>query len=309
VCRAVRSALTQTYPNVEVVVVVDGPDETTVAALKSQNDVRVRIVALDENVGGSEARNIGVREAKGEYIALLDDDDEWLPEKLTKQVEIIHRSTHLDLMVACKYINRDGICDAILPSVLPRPNEELSEFLFCRCSVFGARLGFIQTSTWLIPRHVLLRVPFTLGLKVNQDTDWILRASAALKIQVVFVDEPLAIFYNEKKRARIGSDAAQGKIGWTYTFEWAMANRKLFTRKSFAFFLIIVPCSHALSQGMFRQALLRAAREIITSGQITLRLCLIIAKYAMASLLPTSGPHKWLGRAVYSFTMHKYSEP
>src|ERR1700756_3334933 len=89
VCRAVRSALNQTYPNLEVVVVVDGPDPATVAALEELRHPRVRISALSENVGGSEARNIGAREARGEWVALLDDDDEWLPEKLEKQIQSI----------------------------------------------------------------------------------------------------------------------------------------------------------------------------------------------------------------------------
>src|ERR1700758_1632604 len=82
VCRAVRSALAQTYPNIEVIVVIDGPDPVSFASLEVLGDPRIRIIALKESVGGSEARNTGAREAKGSYIALLDDDDEWLPEKI-----------------------------------------------------------------------------------------------------------------------------------------------------------------------------------------------------------------------------------
>src|ERR1700761_5560426 len=92
VLRAVRSALGQTYSNLEVVVVVDGPDPATVAALEELRDPRVRTIALSRNVGGSEARNVGAREARGEWIALLDDDDEWLPEKLEKQMALAEAS-------------------------------------------------------------------------------------------------------------------------------------------------------------------------------------------------------------------------
>ena len=75
VTRAVRSVLDQTYPNVDAVVVVDGPDPATVAILTAMNEPRLRVISLDANVGGSEARNIGVRRARGRWVALLDDDE------------------------------------------------------------------------------------------------------------------------------------------------------------------------------------------------------------------------------------------
>jgi glycosyltransferase involved in cell wall biosynthesis len=81
--RAVRSALTQTLREIEVVVVIDGEEGNDSAqALAMLEDSRVRFIALREQVGGAEARNIGIRDARSTWIALLDDDDEWLPSKL-----------------------------------------------------------------------------------------------------------------------------------------------------------------------------------------------------------------------------------
>lgn len=77
--RALRSALTQTLSNIEVIVVVDGPDPATLQTLHGITDPRLRVVALPENLGGAEARNVGVRHARAEWVALPDDDDEWLP--------------------------------------------------------------------------------------------------------------------------------------------------------------------------------------------------------------------------------------
>ena len=68
VCRAVRSALDQTFGAIEVVVVVDGPDPETEKALNSIADSRLRMIALPNNVGGGEARNVGVRAAKGNTL-------------------------------------------------------------------------------------------------------------------------------------------------------------------------------------------------------------------------------------------------
>ena len=79
--RAVRSALAQTLRDIEVVVVIDGPDPVTHGVLQelAQQDSRLRVLALPSSVGGSDARNRGVDAAAGEWIAFLDDDDEWLP--------------------------------------------------------------------------------------------------------------------------------------------------------------------------------------------------------------------------------------
>ena len=86
VVRAVSSALAQTYGDIEVIVVVDGPDQGTAEALERVNDPRLKIVQLPESVGGSDARNAGVKAADGAWVAFLDDDDEWLPEKIQKQL-------------------------------------------------------------------------------------------------------------------------------------------------------------------------------------------------------------------------------
>jgi len=77
--RAIRSVLNQTYQDFEIIVVDDGSTDNTEEVVKSFNDPRR---------GGSAARNTGIRAARGEYIAFLDSDDEWLPEKLEKQVLI-----------------------------------------------------------------------------------------------------------------------------------------------------------------------------------------------------------------------------
>ena len=89
--RAVDSALRQTYENIEVIVVDDNPSGSAargeLAALFAEyaGDRRVRAVINPQNLGGSEARNEGVKAARGEYLAFLDDDDEFRPEKTEKQ--------------------------------------------------------------------------------------------------------------------------------------------------------------------------------------------------------------------------------
>ena len=77
--RAVRSALAQTLTDIEVVV-IDGPDPDTREVLAAIADPRLRIVELERSGGAPAARNVGVDHARAAWTALLDDDDEWLPE-------------------------------------------------------------------------------------------------------------------------------------------------------------------------------------------------------------------------------------
>lgn len=86
--KAVRSALDQTYANLEVLVVDDGSIDDTREAIGRLNDARVRYL-WQENAGLPAARNLGMVRAQGDYIAFLDDDDTWLPWKIEAQVAVL----------------------------------------------------------------------------------------------------------------------------------------------------------------------------------------------------------------------------
>jgi glycosyltransferase involved in cell wall biosynthesis len=240
VSRAVQSVLRQTHSDIEAVIVIDGPDPETAAALEAIGDPRVRIVALAENVGGSEARNIGAREAQGEWIALLDDDDEWLPEKIEKQIAVAEKLAGPRIVVACKYFDRMGDAELVRPRKFPQAGESISDFLYGGVSWLGAMDGFPQTSTWLLSRAFLLEVPFRKGLKRNQDTDWVLQALRLPNVSLALVEEPLTIFYNERKRKRVTSGSE-----WQMCRDWAIDNRGLFTKPALSTYLAILPMNMA----------------------------------------------------------------
>lgn len=85
--RALKSVLRQTYDNLEIIVVDDGStDETEQLILKKFPQINF---IKTENKGVSAARNLGVEKSSGEYIAFLDSDDEWMPEKIQKQIEML----------------------------------------------------------------------------------------------------------------------------------------------------------------------------------------------------------------------------
>lgn len=87
IARALDSVLVQTYQDFEVVVVDDGSADDGAAIVERYADPRIRLIR-QANAGVSAARNKGIAEAKGEYVAFLDADDEWMPEFLAEIVEL-----------------------------------------------------------------------------------------------------------------------------------------------------------------------------------------------------------------------------
>lgn len=86
---AVRSVLKQTFQDWEIIIVDDASSDETGTVINSINDNRLRVISLPVNVGPSQARNIGWEHASGEYLAFLDADDVWLPDKLAVQLQVM----------------------------------------------------------------------------------------------------------------------------------------------------------------------------------------------------------------------------
>lgn len=89
---SVNSVLSQSYADIEVIIVDDGSTDRTREVVESIHDARIVYVRHATNRGGSAARNSGIRAARAPVIALLDDDDRWLPDKLALQLRTLHKS-------------------------------------------------------------------------------------------------------------------------------------------------------------------------------------------------------------------------
>jgi glycosyltransferase involved in cell wall biosynthesis len=225
---AVESALAQTHPVAEVVVVIDGPDPATESTLRAMKDPRLRVVPLPAAVGGSDARNVGVDAAGSEWIAFLDDDDEWLPAKTERQLAML-RPADGDPILSCRFVARTDTGDRVCPERLPQASEPLCEYLLTRRGI-GRSDGFVATPTILTHRSLLRRVPFRSGLKKHQDWDWILRATRE-GARVLFCPEVLA-----KCEMRTRASTSRS-ADWQSSFAWIQANSCLVTRRAYAGFI------------------------------------------------------------------------
>jgi glycosyltransferase involved in cell wall biosynthesis len=239
VTRAVRGALRQTVTDIEVIVVIDGPDEATSAALAGLGDPRLRAVVLAEPGGAPHARNVGVREARAPWTALLDDDDEWLPGKLEAQLTLAGTASVPMPVVATRLVNRTPRAEFVMPRRLPGRTEPLSEYFTLRRGLFHGD-GFIQTSTLMAPTELLRRVPFTVGLPRMQELDWTLRALSHDGVDLLYAAEPLVVWHTDEDRPRISDGTS-----WPAQLAWARALRPLFTRRAYAAIVLSVISSMA----------------------------------------------------------------
>lgn len=223
-----RSALAQTLREIEVVVVIDGPDPHTRVALTAIGDPRLRFVELPERGGAPNARNVGVQEAAADYVALLDDDDEWLPGKLATQLALARDATAGLPIVASRLYVRTPRTEFVLPRRLPEHGEPLSEYLATRRGLVHGD-GFIQTSTILAPAVLLRRVPFDPALRRLQELDWALRCLEHDDVGLVYAPEPLVVWYADEHRPRVSFDAP-----WREQFEWLQRSRSRLTPRAYA---------------------------------------------------------------------------
>lgn len=228
--RAIRSVLSQTYAAIETVVVVDGPDPATSAVLDRMNDPRIRVVQLDRNVGGADARNAGVAAARGEWIAFLDDDDEWLPEKIGRQMEMLKEIDSAHPILSSRFVAKTSSGEYVWPSRFPEPSEAISEYLFVRRGV-GREDGIVATPTILARRSLLQRVPFQSGLRKHQDWDWVLRVMRHPEVRLVFCRQTLAICHMTAR------NSTSRRADWKFSLSWIRERRKLVTSKAYSSFI------------------------------------------------------------------------
>lgn len=168
--KAIKSVLSQTYQDFEIIVIDDGSTDNTEETVKSFNNFKIRYICHSDNRGISAARNTGIRASLGKYIALLDSDDEWLPEKLDKQVDVLqNKSSEVGVVCSWSY-NIDEKGSYISKRCLPKKGGYIYEDLLST--------NPISVPTVLIRKECFNRVGlFDDLLNTQQDWDMWIRIS------------------------------------------------------------------------------------------------------------------------------------
>lgn len=173
--RAIRSVLDQTVASLEVIVVDDASPDDTERAVNAIDDARIRYIRHELNRGLPASRNTGMRLARGEFIAFLDDDDEWFPTKIETQVALcIDSGFHAAL--SASFIN-DG-------EMLRFDSPEVTSNDLRRGNDFAPGSGLLAEA------GVLKELWFDESIGQGEDWDMLIRI-VQRKYRIGYVDEPL----------------------------------------------------------------------------------------------------------------------
>lgn len=183
--RAIDSVMAQTFRDFELIVVDDASTDETQKLLaelvRTAGDVPFKVFTLPENSGVSVARNYGIEYSQGQWIAFLDSDDEWLPEKLAEQMKFVNEHPDVRLVHTEEIWIRDSV--RVNPS---NKYQKMGGRIFKRC----VDLCSISPSTVLMSRDLLDDVGlFHEDFPVCEDYELWLRICAGE--EVGFIDKPL----------------------------------------------------------------------------------------------------------------------
>lgn len=220
--RALDSVVAQTYTDWEIILVDDGSTDGT-ESLASEYTIRLGekfdYIQQEEHAGCCAARNRGIEESRGKYIAFLDSDDEFIPNKLERQLELFEADPDLGFVYSdFSYVDLDGnfhpsVFDTQCPKAREVEYTSVGENLCVCCDkLFDTLLKsyFISTIVGMVKRDVLGNtIRFTKDPAYSEE--WLFYLHVVRRCKSGFVDEPLCIHHHIK-----GSEARTSSHRNTY---------------------------------------------------------------------------------------------
>ena len=186
--RSIESVLNQTYSNFELIIVDDGSTDNTTEVVKSFNDSRIIYIKKSKNAGPASARNTGINNSRGKYIAFQDSDDEWLKEKLEKQILLLEKS---DNNVGVVYSSFYKIMSNNNKVLIPKSSIKEKEGWIYKRLLSGNIVGMPVA---LIKKECFEKCGnFNENLHALEDWELFLRISKDYKF--IFINEALVISY------------------------------------------------------------------------------------------------------------------
>jgi glycosyltransferase involved in cell wall biosynthesis len=192
----IQTVCDQTYSNWEVVVVDDASTISPERHLDRFAGLGVRLIVLPQNGGPSNARNVGIERATGDFVAFLDSDDAWAPQKLERQMAVALAAPNPDkVLVTTQVEKHTETTVSVSPSRSVNAEEGFAEYLF-------RKGGVVQTSSILLSRRTALEIGFDPALRQFEDYLFFLRCGAA-GLTHSLVTEPLVRWFNDDRADRL----------------------------------------------------------------------------------------------------------
>ncbi|MFD1345130.1 glycosyltransferase family 2 protein [Nesterenkonia halotolerans] len=266
---AVADALAQTSVNVEVIVVLNNAEDDT----WSHPDSRVRVIRAGDS-GSNAARQIGIRAARCAYIALLDDDDRWAPQKLQLQFAVAEDHDLLtteDWVISCGVEKLRGSAVELWPRRFDAEVLDVPRYLFRRDSWRSARHQ-LQSSTLFFPKALALAVPFDASVKIHMDWDWLIKVRNLRDARILILDRHL-VRYEQLAQGITSRSRAALSVAW--------ADQVLRSRpREHGDFLVLFSARFPMLQGD-----LSGSRRVISQARTTSAPSLRAQLIARANLL------------------------
>lgn len=191
IVNTLNTVVRQTYRDFEVIIVNDGSTDDGVAVIEKHfNDSRIRIVN-QENAGVSVARNTGIKAAKGEWIAFLDADDEWMPVYLQTVMDTVNTYPDVDLLLSGRY--EQNATTRVRRSVVPaKYSDRVTEINFFYNPHVFAHISATVIRAKLLHDNIGTFGLFVEGQKSNEDFTFLYRV--ALHCRCLYIGMPLTIY-------------------------------------------------------------------------------------------------------------------
>ena len=183
---AIQSVLNQTFQDFEVIVVDDASEDQTAEVVRRFSEPRIWYIRHEINKGQGASRNDGIRRASGEYIALLDDDDEWLPEKLAKQVALLDSSSSQVGMIYTWYSQIDASSKRVIGRVIPEKRGRVFEELCLN--------NWIGTCSTVLVRRVCFETVGVFDEELAAGADYDMWLRIAKEFDIDYIREPLVLY-------------------------------------------------------------------------------------------------------------------
>ncbi|MFK5957869.1 MAG: glycosyltransferase [Lutibacter sp.] len=195
--QTLKSVVNQTYTNIEILVIDDGSKMNYAESICNKHPNCKYFYKT--NGGLSSARNFGIKKAKGEYIAFLDDDDFWREDKLQKQVEFLNSNLDIDLVhSSAMIVDENGTSTGIIIGASPNKIHKRSGYVFWN----ALGVWVVKSPTPLIRKEAFKSgLMFDESIKVGEDLDFYQRLFYRHK--VYYINEPLAFYREYKNEERL----------------------------------------------------------------------------------------------------------